>query len=68
MAIKYVVFSVIMFAAVVFSNKTFLLNCPEVARVFIDVFIGIAVYFAILVITKDKFIFKTAKKMLERDE
>ena len=68
MAIKYVVFSAIMFAVVVFSNKTFLLNCPEVARVFIDVFIGIVVYFAILVITKDKFIFKTAKKMLERDE
>lgn len=68
MAIKYVVFSVIMFAAVVFSNKTFLLNRPQVARVFVDVFIGIVVYGIMLVISKDKFIFKTAKKILEKDE
>ncbi len=68
MAIKYLCFAVVMFAGVVFSNKTFLLNCPQIPRIFIDVFIGLLIYGVLLVVTRDEFVFKTAKKMLEKEE
>lgn len=68
MALKYLAFSLMMFVGVVASNKTFLLNCPRIPRVFIDVFVGLVIYGVLIVVTRDEFVFKTAKKMLEKDE